>query len=254
MEQLAIAHEEKDMMAEGKEDFQKFYSANRKSIFRGADGIEFPIIADQEVIKQGIGPTIAYLKFPNKLDNFFSVGTLHKEWVNGIHVSLGNPDLEEHFLTVLRYLKSNNMKLQVDTDGRNSSILRSLLEEQLADEVIMNVLGPLEIYKAEINTDIEFEEVKQSILLTTQFPKYSFNTTIGPIANSEKLKVLSPEDVREVAKLIEEVTGTKKHPYFLHQYKAPKNKGSLKELEGISLFPYRTAARTYLVFTEIVKQ
>ena len=78
MEKRAIPFVEKNMKAEGKEDFQRFYKANRKAVYRGCDGIELPIITDSAEIRQGIGAIIAYLHSGNKLDGFFSVGTLHK--------------------------------------------------------------------------------------------------------------------------------------------------------------------------------
>ncbi|MHB8073637.1 thioredoxin domain-containing protein [Desulfosporosinus fructosivorans] len=50
-----IPFEEKDMKTDGKEDFKKFYSANRGFITRGQDGVEFPVLTDGLEIRQGIG-------------------------------------------------------------------------------------------------------------------------------------------------------------------------------------------------------
>ena len=90
MQERGITYVEKDMKAEGKEDFQAFYKANRSAVFRGPDGIEFPIIYDGESIRQSIGAALAFY-MPGKIRWLFTVGTLHKEWVDGIHVSGGEP-------------------------------------------------------------------------------------------------------------------------------------------------------------------
>ena len=46
MEERSFDFVERDMKADGEEDFRKFYAANRRSIYRGTDGIEFPILTD----------------------------------------------------------------------------------------------------------------------------------------------------------------------------------------------------------------
>ncbi len=141
MNDREISFAERDVNDEGKEDFKKFYAVNRKEIFRGTCGrVEFPVFSDGIHIRQGVGPVIAFLTSETKLDGFFSVGTLHGEWVNGIHLSHGNPSYAEEFLIVLRILKANSMKLQIDTDGKSSEILQKVLDEGLADTVITNVI------------------------------------------------------------------------------------------------------------------
>ncbi|MCF8039936.1 MAG: hypothetical protein K9K79_11535, partial [Desulfohalobiaceae bacterium] len=127
-----IPYEEYDMKAEGKEQFQAFYKNNRKYIYRGEHGVVFPIYTDGQAIKQGMTATLGYAYGGSQLDGFFSVGSLSKEWVDGIHISDGDARYSEEFLGVLRYLKKNNLKLQVDTDGRNSELLKQVLDEKMA--------------------------------------------------------------------------------------------------------------------------
>lgn len=261
MNERNIPYVEKDMKSEGKEEFQNFYKANRSNIYRGPDGIEFPIITDGKNIRQGIGASIAYLHSGDKLDGFFSVGTLHKEWVDGIHISLGNPEYTEDFIEVLRYFKGNNLKLQIETNGNNSHILQKILDEGLADVVIMNVLGPLDLYRQIFRKDFSSHEIEKSIALLPQFPEYRFETTVSPIIRKEgeqaEISYLTPEEVGEAAKLIEKVTGSKKNPYLIRLFRPEKATDErFKSIEPISpnmLFTYRTAARAYQVFTEIEK-
>lgn len=254
MEKQGISYVEKNMKAEGKEEFQAFYKANRSAIFRGPDGIEFPIITDGENIRQSIGAAIAFLHSGAKLDGFFSVGTLHKEWVDGIHVSGGSLENAQEFLAVLKYLKGNNMKLQLDTNGKNSSILEQILKENLADVLIMNVLGPKQLYSQLADHEIDIDDIKASLAIVPDFPQYKIQTVITPVVREDgTVSYLTPEEIGETAKLIEEGTGTKKAAYLLKAFN-PKEaqKPEFKSLDALgNLFAYRTKARAYQVFTEI---
>ncbi|HHX50382.1 MAG TPA: hypothetical protein GX711_02960 [Clostridia bacterium] len=260
MDEKGISFIEKDMRSDGKEEFQSFYKANRSSIYRGPDGIEFPIFTDGTQIRQGIGATIAYLHSGSKLDGFFSVGNLHREWVNGIHISGGNPQWTQDFLAVLRYLKSHNLKLQLDTNGKNSDILQQVLNEGLAQVMIMNVLGPRSLYSRILGEEIDFSEVEKSIWLLPRFPDYKFQTTVVPVRREdeeEETGYLTPEEIGETARLIEELTGSKKNPYLIKLFNPDTIEDErLKTIEPLApslLFKYRTAARPYQVFTEVEK-
>ncbi|MCL6479572.1 MAG: hypothetical protein K6T65_14405 [Peptococcaceae bacterium] len=256
MNDRSIAYIEKDMKAEGKEDFQKFYAANRKAIYRGPEGIEFPVFLDGAEIRQGIGAVIAYLQAGKDLDGFFSVGTLHKEWVDGIHVSSGNPAYAEEFLAVLRFLKNVNMKLKVDTNGKNSRILRQILEEGLASLTVMEVAGPRGLYGRILGEAVDISEVEESIALTARFPRYQFRTTVAPVERPDgEVSYLTPEEVAATAGMIEEITGSKKQPYKIRLFRRGKEADDrLKALDPMpaeALFGYRSAARVHQVFTEI---
>lgn len=253
-----IPYVERDMKADGKEDFKKFYSANRSSITRGQDGIEFPILTDGEEIRQGIGESIAFLRAGKNLDGFFSLGSLHKEWVDGIFPSSGKPSQVEDFLHVLRYLKKNSMKLQVETDGRNSPILQEILTEGLADTVIMNVVGPAALYSRILGTEVDISDIQNSMALVTQCSNYQFQTTVVPIVRQKELleiSYLTPQEISETAKFIEEGTGSKKNPYLIRFFRPNEVKDErLKSIDSLtSLLSYRTVARGYQVLTEIEK-
>ncbi|RYD05820.1 hypothetical protein N752_07970 [Desulforamulus aquiferis] len=259
MRERGIDFIEQDMKAEGKDAFQKFYSTNRKAIFRGPDGVEFPLLTDGRVIRQGIGASVAYLYSGSKLDGFFSVGVLHKEWVDGIHVSGGNPQYANEFLEVLRYIKKgNNMKLQMDTNGQNAAILEQIQAEGLADVVIMNVLGPREMYSQILEQEVDLAEIERSISLVTSFPEYKFQTTIIPVFRREgEVSYLSTKEVADTAKFIAEAAGSMKMPYLVKVFRPKECKDErFKGIEAMAadaLLPYRTAARRHQVFVEIEK-
>ncbi|MDQ7094592.1 hypothetical protein REC12_13430 [Desulfosporosinus sp. PR] len=257
LDEHQIGYVEKDVKAEGKDEFQTFYKANRKAIFRGSDGIEFPIIVDGNTIHQSIGAAIAYLHAGEKLEGFFSEGTLHKEWVDGIHLSEGNPAYKDEFIQVLQHIKSNALKLQIDTDGRNSGILQQVIEEGLADVLIMNVLAPLELYPQILGYAAEDSDIVKSLSLVSRFPAAKFQTIIQPVKRKDgSLSYLTPSEVAATAKLIQDTTGSNKCIYTLKRMSQESERPAGQGIEPLSpnqLLSYRSKARAYQVYTEIEK-
>jgi pyruvate formate lyase activating enzyme len=254
MDAQGIAYVEKDMKAEGKEDFQKFYAANRNRIFRGPEGVEFPIVTDGTVIRQGVGACLAYLYAGTELDGFFSAGTLHKEWVDGINVAGGDPQAGEKFLAVVRLLKGNNFKLVVDTYGRNPALLEKLLAESLAEVVVMEVPPAAGVFERPPAQ----EEIAQSVALAMKAPEYRFQTTVYPVKDDGGTRYLTPQEVAAVARLLENTTQSKKNPYLIRLYRPaqPKDErlGGLAPMPAAALLPYRTQARAFQVLAEAEKE
>lgn len=244
MSENNIPYVDYDMKAEGKDEFQSFYKANRPAVYRGPDGIEFPIVTDGQKISQGIAVAIAFLQSGDKLDGFFKVGIRHKEWVDGILISEGNPEFGEDFLSVLRYLKARNMKLEIVTDGRNSGLLERVLNEGLADLVIMHL--PSDI--AAFNSD----DVRKTIALVPCFEDYKFIAAIVPVTGADgEVRYLTPEEIAESARVISEVTGSQKNKFYIQPCQSGGQKPPLEALPDAQLFKYRSKARAYQVFAEI---
>ena len=261
MDQQGISYEELDIKGEGKEPFGQFYRANRSSIFRGKEGIEFPVLTDGSAIRQGVGVVIAYLQAGNELEGFVGRSELSKGWVDGLHISGGNPLLGDKFVSVLTFIKKSGLRLQLDTNGKNASLLERLLHEELGDRVIMDVKGPLTLYGRILGEDPESAEIQKTIGLVSKFPEYEFQTTVAPVIRKEgespEISYLIPDEIGETARLIEEATRSKKQPYLLRVFDPETCKDErLKGVEGLSantMFKYRSAARKHQVLTEIEK-
>ena len=261
MDERGIPFKELDIKAEGKDPFGQFYRNNRTAVFRGKEGIEFPIFTDEATIRQGVGVVLAYLHAGTKLDGFVGRSELSHGWMDGIHVSQGDAPLVDDLITVLNYIKKNGLNLQLDTDGRNASVLEKLLERRLGDRVVMEVKGPLTLYATILNEEIDPEEIKSTIRLAARFPEYRFQTTVGPIVRQEggtqTIRYLAPEEIAETARLIQEATGNNKQPYLLRLFDPGQcSDDRLKLVEKMppnALFTYRSAARKYQVLTEIEK-
>jgi len=260
MDEHGIPFEELDIKAEGKDPFGQFYRNNRSSVYRGKEGIEFPVFTDGTIIRQGVGVVIAFLHAGTKLDSFIGRSELSHGWMDGVHVSEGDPALTDDLVRVLGYIRKNGINLQLDTDGRNAHVLDRLLAEKLGDRVVMEVKGPLSLYGRMLGREIDAEEVKKSIALVTRFPEYQFRTTVRPVARKEgdpETGYLTPDEVAETAKLIQETTGSYKQPYVLQVFDpesaSDERLRSIGKLTSNDLFRHRSAARKFQVQTEIEK-
>ncbi len=258
MQENDISYEEFDFKADGREAFSQFYRSHRKEIFRDKDGVEFPVFTDGRAICQGVSVIVGYLIGGGDLSGFIGRSALHGEWIDGFDISGGHPDHTDKFLRVLTFLKQNSLKIQVTTDGRNASVLEAVYDKKLADRVLMEVRGTAALYKSLVGVAIDEDELKQSVALTARFEDYRFSTTIAPMTREDgTLAYLAPEVVGDTAKLIEEATGSKKHPYQLKAFDPQKaTDEKLKSIEPLppgAMFKYRTSARRYMVMAEIQK-
>lgn len=258
MQENGYPYEEFDFKAEGKDAFNKFYRANRKEIFRDKDGVEFPVFTDGEVIRQGVSVIIGYLLAKDKLADFIGRSLLHGEWIDGFNVSGGDEDHADELIAVLSFLKKSGLKIQLSSNGKNPVILEKIVENGLADRLIMEVCGPAELYPQIIGEEIRIEDVSASLKQATRLSEYQFGTTITPLVRTDDtVSYMTPEEVGDVARMIEEVTGSKKHPYKirvcdLESLDDPRLK-IIEPLESSAMFKYRTAARRFMVMAEIEK-
>ncbi|RJR50620.1 MAG: hypothetical protein C4576_05460 [Desulfobacteraceae bacterium] len=260
MGERGITYQEFDIKGEGKDAFGQFYRNNRGAIFRGKEGVEFPVFFDGGSIRQGVGVVVAYLHAGTALDDFIGRSDLSHGWMDGVHVSGGDPSLGDSLILVLDFLKRNGLKLQMDTDGRNASLLERLLQSGIGDRVIMEVKVPLATHSAAAG-GVDPEEVKRTIALVAKFPEYRFITTIGPVVRGEKEPVeigyITPEEIGEAARLIQEATGSPKQPYLLRSFdpqtSSDERLKSVEKLPAEALFKYRSAARKFQVTAEIEK-
>jgi glutaredoxin len=253
-----IAFDEFDINSEGKEVFARFYRANRNAIFRDKDGVEFPVLSDGSVIRQGVGVIIGHLIAGDGLDGFIGRSALHGEWIDGFNISSGDPARADELIRVLSYLKQNRLKIQLTTSGKNAAVLEKIVARGLGDRMVMEVKGPAAMYELLTGRGIEAHELEQSIRLATRFGEYQFYTTIAPVKRSDgRASFLSPEEIGRTAQMIEAATGSKKHPYELRAFDfinaADEALKSLEALPDSALFKYRAAARRHQVMTEIKK-
>ncbi|MGE5256781.1 MAG: hypothetical protein ACM3KE_08935 [Hyphomicrobiales bacterium] len=259
MHEHRIACDEHDAVREGKERFGQFYRAHRSAIFRGTEGIEFPVLTDGAEVRQGVAVVIAWLLAGSKLDGFIGRSELSKGWVSGLHVSGGEPQGMPEFVTVLGVLKKYGLKLQLDTDGRNASVLETLLDKGLGDRVVMDLKGPKGLYRTLLDAEVDPAEVSRTMALVVRSAEYRFETTVAPVPASGgepgAIRYLTPEDIAETAAWLKEATGSHRQSYILRLFDPQLHPDdrfrSVEKLSRNDLLRHRSAARRHQVLTEI---
>jgi pyruvate formate lyase activating enzyme len=253
-------YQEVAALDEGRNDFRTFYQKHRDQIYRGPDGVEFPIFNDSETVRQGLPAVLAHLIAGPSLNGFFKPGALHGQWVDGIHISGGDRAHGEKFLEVLILLKKQRLKLQIDTNGVNAILLEQVLERNLADRVVMEVKGPLELYDSLLEQPVDPDEIIRSIALVSRCDDYYFYSAVAPIfrgkGDLEQPDYITPEEIAGAARLIKEAAGDNRQPYKLKALNPrTADDAMLQGCETLAknqLFKYRTMARKHQFKTELI--
>jgi pyruvate formate lyase activating enzyme len=261
MRERGIAYEEHDAVGEGKDLFGQFYRAHRGAIYRGREGVEFPVLADGAEVRQGVAAVVGWLLAGPKLAGFIGRSELSKGWVGGLRVSRGNPSATHELVAVLGVLKKHGLKLQLDTDGRNASVLEKLLEKGLGDRLVMDLKGPQALYSTLLGAQVDPAEIGRTMALAARFAEYRFETTVAPVPASGgepgATYYLTPEEIAETAAWLKEATGSHRQPYILRLFDPqahPDDRfSSVEKLSPNALLRHRTAARRHQVLTEIEK-
>ncbi len=129
-------------------------------------------------------------------------------FLDGLVVSGGEPTVHAGLADFLRFFKENGIRVKLDTNGTNPGLLRSLLDEGLADYVAMDVKAPLDgPYSKAAGREIDPAVLRESVeLLKGAGVGYEFRTTVVPA-------FLALEELKLVA---EAVSGAEK--WFLQQF------------------------------------
>ena len=261
LREQGIAFSDHDSLGEGREAFKAFYRQNRRQVYRDADGVAFPIYTDGALIRQGLPLIVAYLTAGTDLDGFFGHSTLHGSWIDGIFVSGGDPAQGDRFLAVLKVLKKHRFMLQIETSGANAQLLKQVLEQDLADRVIMEVKGPLDLVHLLFPQPVDSAQIRESISLAAQFDRHQFYTTVSPVVRSKgvpaEISYITPEELGRTARLIQEATGDNRQPYQLRLFDPEAtDDGRFRACERLTpnaLLKYRTRAQRHQVNTQILK-
>lgn len=253
MDDRDIAYEKSDILAEGKERFKTFYKEHRPEITRGPEGIEFPILFTGDAVIQGLGRILARLQAEDALDAFVSPAASPPGWVSGLDLSARHLPDESDLLAVVRFIKENGLKVQLDTNGRNPHVLAALVKENLCDKIVFTLHGPAARYKDLTGLPLEESDLVQSLSLISYAADYNIILPVQPVTTPQGPGVsITPEEAAEAAALVEKATGSKNHPFFI-QPLAPAPGSGLDPLTSPQLFTYRTRCRRFMVRAEIMK-
>jgi len=234
-----------------KDQFNPFYRAHRAALHRDDENrLEIPIYDDGVVVKQGIGEVLAYLLAGDALASCVgTTGVLHG-WISNLNVSACPAGEEEHFLTMLRLLTKGGLQVILDADGRRPELLEQVLKEGLAARLMLNILGPAELYPAIAGGPLVPGDLKKSIALARSAKDGVIRILVAPYRNSAgELERLTPVQAGAAAEFVFEACADRMLPVFIE---AASGEG-LPDLREQDLLPYRSKVRNTLVKAEIRK-
>lgn len=127
--------------------------------------------------------------------------------LQGVVISGGEPTLHKDLEDFIIKIRDLGFKIKLDTNGSNPSVLIDLVNKNLIDYVAMDIKSPLRKYKEATNSNIDTENIKESIdFLLKGKVDYEFRTTVVK-------ESLSFDDFRIIA---QEIKGAKR--YFLQKF------------------------------------
>lgn len=106
----------------------------------------------------------------------------HKNWIDGIVITGGEPTVHDQLDVLLTQLKELNLLIKLDTNGTHPTTIVELINRKLIDYVAMDIKAPLdERYYPAIGTKVNINTIKESVqILLSGVCDYEFRTTLVP--------------------------------------------------------------------------
>ena len=150
--------------------------------------------------------------------------------IEGVCISGGEPTLEKGLLNFIEKLKKLNLKVKLDTNGTNPSVIKDLIENALIDYVAMDIKSDKNTYSSVIGIkDYDTKNIEESVetLLSSKLD-YEFRTTL--------IKEFHTEEV--IKNISNWIKGAKKYALQKYVYRDTclGNKLSLVEKEKAQEF------------------
>lgn len=104
-------------------------------------------------------------------------------WIDGITVTGGEPTASAGLPELLAILKTTGLKIKLDANGSNPSMLQALIQRRLVDAVSMDVKAPVaeEEYARVAGVPVSPQVIARSIeILKSSNVEVTFRTTVVP--------------------------------------------------------------------------
>jgi len=103
-----------------------------------------------------------------------------KKILEGVCITGGEPTIYPELVTLIREIKALGLKVKLDTNGSNPSVIKSLVELKLVDYVAMDIKNSRENYGLSIGLkNYNIDTISDSINYLLSAPvNYEFRTTI----------------------------------------------------------------------------
>lgn len=186
--------------------------------FQKSSLIDYPQKLSAIIFTQGCNFECPYCHNPelndfNKCETEFSVSHIidfletRVGKLDGVVITGGEPTLQKDLPEVIREIKDLGFLVKLDSNGTNPKMLKSLIDENIIDYVAMDIKAPLEKYEEVVCSNVNIENIKESIeLLKSGVIDYEFRTTV---VKSQ----LSPDDFDKIGELLK---GAKR--YYLQKF------------------------------------
>ncbi len=256
--------EETDFQA-NKEDFNNFYRANRPSIYRNPEGVEFPIYSNGKIIKQGSAEVIAYLLSEEKLGWSVTRSDLLHGMVSGLYPSLCPDGQEDYFIELVEHLAKGGLEVCLRVDGRKPELLQKLIDKNLVSKLEVNFFGSPEIYdminkttNGMFNQAPTGEEIAQTVEIAKSFKDSEIRLQIIPLNENGTFRYLTKDEAILAGKFIAESTNDKQLAIVVTQCIGEELVSlglneKIEELESSALLKYRSGLRDFLFKADIKK-
>ena len=120
----------------------------------------------------------------------------YKKWVDRVVITGGEPTIHMDLFHIIGQIRSEGIKIKLDTNGSSPFMLKGLVNDGLIDCVAMDVKGPVNRYKRWCGVDVNTNNIEESIRFILEGKvDYEFRMTVVPFLHRE-------DDVYEVAEYI----------------------------------------------------
>lgn len=117
----------------------------------------------------------------------------YRQWVENVVITGGEPTINMSLFHLVARIREEGIRVKLDTNGSNPSVVKGLVNEGLIDFVAMDVKGPLDHYDKWCGTAVNVRDIAESIDFILQGNgEHEFRMTVVPSLHTA-------EDVYEVA-------------------------------------------------------
>jgi len=115
-------------------------------------------------------------------EEVFAFLSKRKGMIDAVVISGGEPTLQKNLHVFIEELKAMSLLVKLDTNGTNSDILRTLIEDDLLDFIAMDLKAPLSKYERIIGTSqLDLVSIRESVEVIKKCGlEHEFRTTYCP--------------------------------------------------------------------------
>lgn len=151
----------------------------------------------------------------NKTENTYETEDVLNEikkrtsFISAVVVTGGEPTIyKDQLIDLLEKIKALHLKIKLDTNGTNPTLLKKIIDKNLIDYVAMDIKNTWTKYETTAGAKVNLDKIKESIeLIENSNLNYEFRMTINKTMHQK-------EDILEVLTYVKQ-----KDRFFLQPYK-----------------------------------